>query len=59
MQDLRQLAAGFVLKWKQQEGHRDDASQQKEDEGAGGQLLMGTWKQGSLTAVFSPVQLGS
>lgn len=39
MQNLRQLAAKLVLQGQQQEGHGDDACQQEEQEGAGGQLL--------------------
>lgn len=41
VQDLRQLAAEFVLEWEQQEGHGDNPRQQEEEEGAGGQLLAG------------------
>lgn len=38
VQDLGQLAAEFLLEREQQEGHRDYARQQEEEEGAGGQL---------------------
>lgn len=44
VQDLGQLAAKFILKWEQQEGHRDYARQQEEEEGAGGQLWVGFWE---------------
>lgn len=44
MQDLGQLAAEFVLEREQQEGHRDDARQHKQEEGAGGQLWAGVWE---------------
>lgn len=41
MQDLGQLATQFILEWEQQEGHRDYAGQQEQEEGAGGQLWAG------------------
>lgn len=43
MQDLGQLAAELVLEREQQEGHRDYARQQEEEEGAGGQLWVAVW----------------
>lgn len=45
VQDLRQLAAELVLEREQQEGHRDYASQQEEEEGAGGQLWVAVWEK--------------
>ena len=43
MKDLGQLAAKFILEREQQEGHRDCAHQQEEEEGAGGQLRVRVW----------------
>lgn len=44
VQDWGQLAAKFILEREQQEGHRDNAHQQEEEEGAGGQLRVGVWE---------------
>lgn len=56
MQDLWQLAAKFILEWEQQEGHRDNARHQEEEEGAGGQLLAGVWEM-RFISIDSPLIL--
>lgn len=45
VKDLGQLAAEFILEREQKEGHRDYARQQEEEEGAGGQLRVGFFRE--------------